>query len=344
MLAELEVTTEYGLPEGYTLRSATLDDLPEAVAMFNASSRHILGVEEFSVENYRNEWSVPVLDLPEYVKVVRAPRGQLVACVEVWDLYDPHTRVNTWIMLHPDHLGRGLEAALLRFAEEKARQSALPRAPHEARVSAIGWVNQLNTNVNDAYIAAGFDIVRNSYHMQIELNEAPPAPVWPEGISLRPFVPGRDDEAVAWVDREAFRDHWGFTERPLEADVEMLRHWMKSPTFDPALWLLAVDGDRIAGISLNAAEADEDPNMGWVGSLGVLRTYRHKGLATALLHHSFGEFYRRGKKCVGLGVDAQNLTGALRLYERVGMHVARKYNTYEKELRPGVELSTQTVE
>ena len=137
--------------------------------------------------------------------------------------------------------------------------------------------------MNDAYISAGFNIVRHSYHMQIELNEAPPAPVWPEGISLRPFVPDRDDEAVARVDREAFRDHWGFTERPLEADVEMLRHWMTTPTFDPALWLLAVDGDRIAGISLNAAEADEDPNMGWVGSLGVLREYRHKGLGDSVV-------------------------------------------------------------
>ena len=345
MLAQLELTekTEYGLPAGYTLRGATLDDLPEAVAVFNAVSRQINGRDEFTVENYRNEWEIPILNLPEYVKVVRASDGTLVACVEVWDLFEPHTRINTWIKVHPDHQGAGIETALLRFAEDKAYQSALPRAPQDARVSLIGWVNQQETPTNDAYTAVGFNLVRNSYHMRIELTEAPPAPVWPEGIALRPFVPGQDDEAVAIVDRDAFRDHWGFTERPLEADVQMLQHWMKSPTFDPALWLLAVDGDRIAGISLNQAEADEDPNMGWVGSLGVLREYRHKGLATALLHHSFGEFYRRGKTSVGLGVDAYNLTGALRLYERVGMRVHRKYNTYEKELRPGVELSVQAL-
>jgi mycothiol synthase len=343
MLAQLEVTatTDYGLPAGYTLHGATLGDLPEAVEMFNASSRYTLGVDEFTVERYRNEWEVPILDLPGYVKVVRAPNGQLVACVEVWDLYDPHTRINTWIKIHPDHLGCGIEAALLRFAEDKARQSALLRAPREARVCAIGWVNERDAAVNDAYLAAGFNLVRHSYHMRIELTETPPTPVWPAGITLRPFVPGRDDEAVAWVDREAFRDHWGFVERPFEADVQMLRHWMTEAGFDPTLWLVAVDGDRIAGISLNNPEADEDPETGWVGALGVLREYRHKGLATALLHHSFGEFYRRGKKAVGLGVDAYNLTGALRLYERVGMHVHRKHNTYEKELRGGVELSTQ---
>jgi len=345
MLAQLELTdvTDFGLPEGYTLHGATLNDLPEAVEMFNTSSRHTVGVNEFTVERYRSEWEIPILNLPEYVKVVRAADGQLVACVEVWDLYDPHTRINTWIKIHPDHLGRGIEAALLRFAEDKARQSALPHAPQDARVSAIGWVNQLDADVNAAYLAAGFNLIRHSFHMRIELTQAPPAPVWPEGITLRPFVPERDLEGVTWVDREAFRDHWGFVERPFEADVQMMRHWMSEADFDPTLWLVAVDGDRIAGISLNHGESDEDPNMGWVGSLGVLREYRHKGLATALLHHSFGEFYRRGKTAVGLGVDAYNLTGALRLYESVGMHVHRKYNTYEKELRGGVELSTQAL-
>jgi mycothiol synthase len=62
----------------------------------------------------------------------------------------------------------------------------------------------------------------------------------------------------------------------------------------------------------------------------------------ALLQHSFRELYARGQKKVGLGVDAASLTGATRLYERAGMHVARQYDTYEKELRPGRDLSTQT--
>lgn len=339
MLAQLEA--DYQLPFGYTLRGATLDDLPEAVVMFNAVSRQLTGQDEFEIEAYRNEWTIPILNLPEYVKVVRAPTGQLVACVEVWDLYDPHTRVNTRIKVHPDHQRRGIEAALLRFAEDQARHSALPRAPQGTRVSLMSWVNSIDAAMNDAYAQAGFNIVRHSYHMRIELTEAPPAPVWPAGITLRPFVAERDLRAVAETDRDAFRDHWGFVERSLDDDVRMLEHWLQSPYTDPALWLVAMDGERMAGISLNQSRSDDDPEMGWIGSLGVLREYRHKGLATALLHQSFGEFYRRGRKRVGLGVDAYNLTGALRLYERAGMRVTRKYNTQEKALRDGVELSTQ---
>jgi ribosomal protein S18 acetylase RimI-like enzyme len=66
-------------------------------------------------------------------------------------------------------------------------------------------------------------------------------------------------------------------------------------------------------------------------------------LGLALLRHSFNEYYRRGKRKVGLGVDAENLTGALRLYERAGMHVHRQYNSYEKELRAGKEISVQSL-
>jgi ribosomal protein S18 acetylase RimI-like enzyme len=83
--------------------------------------------------------------------------------------------------------------------------------------------------------------------------------------------------------------------------------------------------------------------MGWVGTLGVRRPWRKRGLGLALLRYSFNEFYRRGIRKVGLGVDAQNLTGALRLYEGAGMHVHQTFDQYEKELRPGTEISTQTL-
>jgi ribosomal protein S18 acetylase RimI-like enzyme len=80
-----------------------------------------------------------------------------------------------------------------------------------------------------------------------------------------------------------------------------------------------------------------------VNSLSVRRPWRRRGLGLALLQHAFGEFYRRDTMTVALGVDAQSLTGATRLYERAGMHVDRQYAVYEKELRPGRELCTQTV-
>jgi ribosomal protein S18 acetylase RimI-like enzyme len=104
-----------------------------------------------------------------------------------------------------------------------------------------------------------------------------------------------------------------------------------------------MDGDEIAAISLCRFKITDDPEMGFVDTLGVRRPWRRQGLALALLHHTFTEFQNRGQKRVGLGVDAASLTGATRLYEKAGMHVARQFDNYAKILRPGKDISTQTL-
>ena len=75
-----------------------------------------------------------------------------------------------------------------------------------------------------------------------------------------------------------------------------------------------------------------DPGVGWIPSLGVRRPWRRRGIGLALLRHAFEEFGRRGKRAVGLGVDAESVTGAVELYERAGMHVWRRSTTYGKKL------------
>ena len=90
-------------------------------------------------------------------------------------------------------------------------------------------------------------------------------------------------------------------------------------TFDPALWFLAMDGDDVAGVALCPVY----PESGWVRQVAARRPWRRRGIALALLRQAFGEFYRRGKREVGLVVDSYNLSGARDLYERAGMHVWR---------------------
>jgi mycothiol synthase len=122
-------------------------------------------------------------------------------------------------------------------------------------------------------------------------------------------------------------------------------HWIDhDPEHDPSLWFLALDGKEIAGVSLCRSRIAEDPAVAYVNALGVRRPWRRHGIALALLYQSFGELYRRGRWAVALDVDAQSLTGATRLYEKAGMHVQRQAVTYEKELRPGAELRTHSVE
>ncbi len=176
--------------------------------------------------------------------------------------------------------------------------------------------------------------------MRIEMAEPPDIPVWPEGVSLRPYDPDRDARTVYRVDEEAFQDHFGFIkEDPEEGFKKFLHHMTGDDSYDPSIWYLAVAGEEVVAICICRRYGAEDRSVGYISSLGVKRAWRRQGIAQALLQHSFGEFFKRGKTIVDLGVDAESLTGATNLYNKAGMFVHRQFDMYEKELRPGKEVS-----
>jgi GNAT superfamily N-acetyltransferase len=181
--------------------------------------------------------------------------------------------------------------------------------------------------------AQGFELVRHNLRMVIDLDGPPPAPQWPEGIGVRNFVPGQDDRETRLVIRACFRDHWGWVETPFEEELERWQHFMRTdPEFDPGLWFLATHEGRIIGTSLGRLSVEDEPGMGWINAVGVLREWRRHGVAQALLYQTFQGLYDRGRRRIGLGVDAASLTGATRLYEKAGMRPDPKheYGTWEK--------------
>jgi mycothiol synthase len=185
-------------------------------------------------------------------------------------------------------------------------------------------------DVEDVVTARGYRPIRSSWVMEIEFGvEAPAEASVPEGIDIRPYRHPEDAHATHEAHMEAFADHWEFTPSSFEEWAEFS---IRTRNFDPTLWLLAWAGDEIAGYALNYPERAGDPGYGWVGTLGVRRQWRRRGLGEALLRRSFAALHARGRRRVRLGVDAENPTGATRLYERAGMHVLRRSNTWEREL------------
>jgi len=260
--------------------------------------------------------------------VVSAPDGQL-AGFEAFNNIHEHASLNGDGYVHPGYRDLGIGSALLEKLDERARQE-VPLAPADLRVFIRNGLDTGDKSGRAIHEAAGFKPIRYSWRMEITLENMPTNPAWPEGVELRPFISGQHDRLVFEAEQEAFADHWGHT--PMDYEYWHMRK-VEREAFDASLWHIAWAGDQVAGVS----ECRMRGGIGWVGTLGVRRPWRKKGLGMALLLHSFSEFHKRAEKTIGLGVDASNPTGATRLYERAGMHVASEFVIFEKEYRPGRE-------
>jgi mycothiol synthase len=239
------------------------------------------------------------------------------------------------VTVRPDWRGRGIGGELARLVEERGRER-VPEAPNEVRVTLQGWIKGDHPPARTWAERRGYRVQRQFLRMAIELGAPPPAPAWPDGVSVRTFVPGQDERPTFDALEAAFADHWGH----LPAVYEEWLPRTQAPSFDPSLWLLAIDGDEIVA----TATSSSGPDGGWVSGLGTRREWRGRGIARAILLETFGTFWRRGIRNVALGVDGQSLTGATRLYESAGMHVSARYDQVAKVLRDGVDPAVRELE
>lgn len=333
-LSEDMPETDPGLPSNLRLRAAQWTDLePVAKLILDVCTNDGDAAVAVPPEELRAEWEIPGFTLETDAWVVTASDGRVVGYEEFVNRY-AHASLQGDGYVHPDFMGMGIGTAMLRALEERARREMALAEP-EQRVFIRNAMSIGDTVSRAMHEAEGYKPIRFFWRMEISLDKAPPAPIWPEGIELRPFDVDAHTYLVYRAHEEAFHDHWGHTPRSFE---EWKHRVIEGDDFDPSLYFIAWDGDQIAGYALDRYRND----IGWVGTLGVRRPWRKRGLGLALLYHSFGEFYRRGTTVISLGVDAANPTGATRLYQKAGMHVAAEYVNYEKELRPGKEPEVET--
>lgn len=315
------------------MRPATLEDLQITHDLWLAYDLLYSGREEVSLEELRSSWSAPGLDLERDTRLVLNQEGELVACFQLEHRQFVQFYVD--LCIRPGYNDPQLADTLFALGEARARE-LMAEAEPGVRVSLISWASSANHEALQHFARFGLVEHRRSWRMEIDMAMPPEAPVWPAGVVLRPFVRGRDDRAVFEANDAAFQDHWGHLPGNF---VRWKHHHLELASFDPSLWFIAMEGEQIAGLALCARHGTE----GWVDVLGVLRPWRSRGLGMALLRQAFGAFYRQDARKVGLGVDAQSLTGATRLYKRAGMYVAQENISCEKELRAGVDVSTQTL-
>lgn len=174
----------------------------------------------------------------------------------------------------------------------------------------------------------GYRPWRISYSMEIALDDRSPAQL-PDWVKIRRYRTDVDEEPLRTLINEVFSEDPFFHE--LTAS-RFRAFYLKGWDYDPSFWFLAWAGDELVGMAVAFPERNGDTSLSWVSELGVRSSWRGRGLGEALLRTVFHEAHQRGIPRVGLGVDVANPTGALRLYERVGMVPVSQSNSWVLDL------------
>jgi mycothiol synthase len=293
-------------------RPAGHDDAAAVADIVIAHERSLYGATGYSAADLEAEWAS--LDLANDA-VVLLDDARIVAYGSVAD------RGELWRCegyVHPDERGRGLGTELAALLESIAAARGARRIQNS--------VAEPDDAAHRLLAARGYRTVRVFREMRIELDAPPEAPRWPEGVRPDEFDAARDAEAFHAGHQEAFADHW--EHRPRAFD-EWRGFHIDRDRFDPSLWRIVRVGEEIVAGSSCVADLY---GGGWVDSLFTRRPWRGRGVGRALLVDAFARFWARGERSVGLGVDAENPTGAFRLYEGAGMRPTLGWVLHEKHL------------
>ena len=324
-------------PPPFRLRAATLDDTWAVAGLRNTCAIEQTGRPQVDPGELRSEWQAPHFYPEADAVVVLSPRGTVVGQAVLRD-HEPHVHLFATADVHPLYRGLGIGTALGCWIEERGQQAA-HQAPPGTRV--LLAQSALSTDAASAALlrTQGYEAVHHEFWMVIDLEMPPPRAVTPAGISIRPFIRGREERAVVRAIRLAFQGHYGYVERPFEDELaDWVHYFNTAPPGTESLWFVAADGQEIAATCLCHPYLAEDPDVAYVFALGVRPAWRRRGVALALLLHSFFEIYRYGRRRVALSVDAESPTGATHLYEKAGMRIERQSTFFEKELRPAGQI------
>lgn len=357
----------------FRIRSATANDLDPIADLANREATVRLGSPRFAADDIREEWGTPGFSLEADTRVALGADGTVAAYMEYWNVRAPYVNPFLWWTVDPAWSDDAMPTALLAWGIGRARED-IGRAPDDASVHLdLKGVVAADAAGRRRAEAARFAEVRRFYVMELALDPDRPlcrpagdrggemgdhpaqgAPraagvlpsryPAPRGYVIRPFLRERAEEAYRVV-FDAFQDHFGIARnRDFAESYTQWRHvHVDSARVDPGLHLVAQrsDGGVIVGAAVNQPHDGPDESTGFVNALAVAREHRGRGIAEALLRATADRFAAVGKRRLALGVDAENLTGALHLYEKLGMTRWAVCLRFSQEIRPGVDYLTR---
>jgi GNAT superfamily N-acetyltransferase len=307
-------------------------DLPFMLAVINGCKAEDKIERSETLENITNNYNHLEHCDPTQDMLIAEIEGRMIAYTRVtWNTQeDGLTFYQTFGFLLPAWRRQGIGSTMLTWTEERLRQLACSHEKTGPRFFQAGAADT-EKGTTAMLEKAGYQPVRYEFNMSRPINDPLPEAPMPPGLEVRPVKP--EHIRPIWdAMQEAFKDHWGF----VEEGEEIYQAWQGQSSFQPALFKVAWDGDQVAGMVLNFVDESENAEYkrlrGYTEGISVRRPWRKKGLARSLIVQSIQMFKDMGMTETALGVDSQNLSGALRLYQGVGYHQTKQFTIYRKPL------------
>jgi mycothiol synthase len=292
---------------GLVARPLTTEDVDAVIAMINACEVHDSGRPMWERADLLSDAGTDGFDRDrDWVGVFEGERPVAWAMLV-------HRR-SGWADVHPVVRGRGVGTWLLRWLEDRARAIGSDRVGQT--------IDDRLTETVALFRAQGYTPRHTSWILRMDHPDEPPPPTFPEQITVRAYRPGDEDEALTMFE-EAFSE---FADRLPSSLATWKALTIERQGFVPDDLILAVDGDRIVGGAFLLDPGDEI----WIDKFAVHRDFRHRGIARGMLNVAFGRSFDRGYDHTGVSTDSR--TGALTLYERVGMRVVESFTHWGIDL------------
>lgn len=310
------------------------DDFPGMVAA-NQAGRDAAGIEEVvTVASIAHRYAHLVNSDPATDMVVVERHDTVIgyARVEWRDLVDGTRDLQTTCVVHPSEQDQGIGAAMLAWQEARLREIAptLPDADtRPTRLGSYTWGG--DRHATSLLEANGWGLVARGYEMvRATLDDIPDLQL-PAGLEIRAVTP-TDRERVWHAAVDAFRDHRA---EPVMEAADLMS-WLADTRQDPELWVVAYDGNEVAGSVLGLIDEEENKHhgraRGLIDEVSTRAAWRRRGLARALIALALVRLRDHGMTSAYLGVDGANPNQAMTLYESMGFKIASTSTDWSKPL------------
>lgn len=288
------------LPTGLTGRPLVMTDARAVCEVMAAQELEDTGEVAIEEADIVGDWQRPSYDVSAGTLGI-FDGDRLVAYAE----YMGSARGDAAV--HPDYRGRGIGTALAVWMQARARA---------AGESVIGMPVPVGSPGDRLLEALGYHVRWNSWVLQLPEGATVPERELPAGYAIREATP--DDYEACWTVLEDAFLEW--SERDREPFEDFVARTVKRPGFQP--WNLRLVVDQ-SGAAVGATVVFPFGTEGYVDRIATRKDQRGRGIAQAMLVDAFAAAREHGATTSGLNTDSR--TGALGLYEKVGMTVTQNW-------------------